>query len=97
MALIVELKVVPQSGRQELVLDKSGILKCFIKSPPEDGKANKEIIQLIAQKLDIRKSDIEIVSGLTSRKKRLALGVSLTYQQFLERVGLEHQSKLFEG
>lgn len=96
MALIIELKVAPQSGRQDLVLDKSGILKCFILSPPEDGKANKEVVQLIAEKLKIKKQQIEIIGGLISRKKKLAIDIALSYEQFLQALGLAHQKMMFE-
>lgn len=95
MALIIELKVVPQSGRQDLVLDKSGILKCFVNSPPEDGKANKEVMQLIAEKLKIKRHQVEIVGGLTSRKKKLAIDTLLSYEQFLQNLGLVHQKTMF--
>lgn len=95
MALIIELKVVPQSGRKDLILDKSGILKCFVTSAPEDGKANKEVIQLIAEKLKIKKNQIEIVSGLTSRKKKLAIDTLLSYEQLLQHLGLVHQTTMF--
>jgi len=95
VALIIEIKVAPQSGRQDLVLDKSGILKCFILSPPEDGKANKEIIQLIADRLNIKKHQIEIVGGLISRKKKLAIDTMLSYKQLLQSLGLVHQTTMF--
>ena len=95
MALVFDLKVFPQSGRQKLVLDKSGILKCYISSAPEDGKANREIIELLAKLLDLKKQDIEIIGGLISRKKRLMIQGSLTYEQFLNKIGLESQGKIF--
>lgn len=95
MPLFIDLKVFPQSGRQQLVLDKSGILKCFILAAPEDGKANKEIIEFIAKSLGLKKQDIEIVGGLITRKKRLAIQADMTYEQFLTKVGLEAQSSMF--
>ncbi|HSW77165.1 MAG TPA: DUF167 domain-containing protein, partial [Candidatus Saccharimonadales bacterium] len=67
MALIIQLKVVPQSGKHTLCLDKSGILKCFVKAAAQDGKANKEVIEVVSNVLNLPKKSIEIVSGLTSR------------------------------
>ncbi|MBP9765347.1 DUF167 domain-containing protein [Candidatus Babeliales bacterium] len=96
MALIIEIKVAVQSGRQSIVLDKSGILKCFIVSAPQDGKANKEIVQLLSEKLGIKKSEIEIVAGLTSRKKKIAIAQPWTYQQFLAILGLHQQQSLLD-
>jgi hypothetical protein len=97
MKLVVEVKVFPQSGRQNLVIDRSGILKCFILAPPEDGKANKEIIELFAKRLGLKKQEIEIVGGLISRKKKLMIHASLTYEQFLNQLGLDNQTGIFKA
>ncbi|MGC1392932.1 MAG: DUF167 domain-containing protein [Coleofasciculaceae cyanobacterium] len=40
-----------------------------LKSPPVDGKANKELIELLAKKFDVSKSQIRIKSGLSARNK----------------------------
>lgn len=44
-----------------------------LKSPPVDGKANRELIELIAEKFDVSKSQIQIKSGLSSRKKLILI------------------------
>ena len=95
MALIIEVKVVPQSGKHALCLDKSGILKCFVKAAPEDGKANKEVIEVVSNAAGVAKKFVEIVSGLTSRKKKLAIDVDLTHEQFLMKIGCNVQKKMF--
>lgn len=89
MTLIVELKVIPSSGKQKFVLDKSGQLKCYLKSPPEKGKANKELIKLIATKLHCSQNMIEIAAGFTGRKKKIKVNNDYSYQEFLEKLGLE--------
>ncbi|MBP7854603.1 DUF167 domain-containing protein [Candidatus Babeliales bacterium] len=95
MALIIEIKAVPQSGRKKLMLDKSGILKCFITAAPEDGKANKEIIDFLATSCNIPKKSIEIIAGLTSRKKKIAINTTMTYEQFLQKFGIGSQKTIF--
>ena len=94
LSVIIEIKVVPQSGRQAFVLDKSNILKCFIKSEPQDGKANKEVIQLLADRLHIKKQDIEIIGGLISRKKKIVIAMPWTYADVLAKLGLCQQQSL---
>ena len=96
MGLVFELKVFPQSGRQKFVLDPSGILKCFILAPPEEGKANKEVIEIISKHLGLKKQQVEIIGGLISRKKKIAVHVDITYEQILQRLGLENQTKIFK-
>jgi len=95
MAFTIEIKVVPLSGRQELQVDGNGMIKCFLKSAPEKGKANKELIKLLAQKFDIVQRDLEIVSGLTDRKKRIRILTSLTREEFFHKLGFEFQGDLF--
>ncbi len=52
-----------------IIINDKEYLKLYIKSPPEKGKANKEIIEYLAEELAIPKSDIEITSGKTSQFK----------------------------
>lgn len=95
MALIIDLKVVAQSGKQALILDKQGILKCFVKSAAQDGKANKEVIEVVSDFVGVTKKSVEIVQGLMSRKKRLAIATNMTYEQLLEKLGCDVQGKMF--
>ena len=90
-----EIKVTPSSSRQQWALDKNGSLKCFLKNPPEKGKANKELIDLLSKALSVPKQEIEIISGLTSRKKRVTLPVIITFNELLKKLGIEQQYSLF--
>ena len=94
MPLIIEIKVVPNAGQQKCILDKSGHLKCYVKSLPEDGRANKELIKMLAQLLKISQAEVSIVAGATSRKKKIKIASDMTREQFLDALGLEVQSAL---
>lgn len=96
MALIFEVKVVPSSGRNKWVLDKSDMLKCFLKNPPEKGLANKELIKLLAKTLSIPQDEVTIIFGETSRTKRLRIARDMTFDQLLKKLGIEWQQKLFD-
>jgi uncharacterized protein (TIGR00251 family) len=48
-------------------------LKISITAPPEDGKANAALIALLAKRLKIAKSSIELDSGAASRLKTLLI------------------------
>lgn len=80
---LVPIKVIPKSGRSEL--KKVGnSLKVWLKSAPTDGKANAELVRILADKLKIAKSRIEIVSGFSSRNKIVdILGVT---QEDIEKI-----------
>ncbi|QSV63081.1 MAG: YggU family protein [Dolichospermum sp. DL01] len=63
------VKVKPNSKQQKIEELADGSLTVYLKSPPVDGKANEELIKLLAKKFDVSKSSIRIKSGTTSRQK----------------------------
>jgi uncharacterized protein (TIGR00251 family) len=74
----VQIKVVPQSKAnkvEECKLDEKGNLnlKIRVTAPATDNKANKAVIELLAKHFELRKSDIEIILGHTSRQKVIAI------------------------
>jgi uncharacterized protein (TIGR00251 family) len=95
MALRLEIKVVPSSGKIGFVIDKQQRLKCYLKAQAEEGKANYELIKFVAKTCSVTQREVDIVSGLISRNKVLLITTDLTYEQFLQLTGLEKQVKLF--
>ena len=63
------IKVKPNSQQQKIIEEADGSLSISLKSPPVDGKANEELIKLIAKKFSVPKSRITIKLGLSSRQK----------------------------
>ena len=63
------IKVKPNSAQQKITKKADGSLTISLKSPPVDGKANAELIKLLAKKFSIPKSRITIKLGLSSRQK----------------------------
>ena len=94
MALIVEIKAVPSSGRQVCKADKSGVIKCYLKSPPEGGKANAELVKFLSKKLKVRQDQVAIIAGATARKKRIKIDAEMSLEMFGDMLGLEFQKKL---
>lgn len=96
MAILVTIKVVPQSGKQLFKIDKNGMLKCYLKSPPEQGKANDELIKFLADKLSLPKDSIHLVRGHTLRIKTLQISAITSETLFFEKLGIEKQTKIGE-
>lgn len=65
------VKVKPNSKQQAIILEDDGSLTVRLQSPPVEGKANKELIQVLADRFGVRKSQILIRSGERSRTKRV--------------------------
>ncbi|MBN8715257.1 MAG: DUF167 domain-containing protein [Xanthomonadales bacterium] len=59
----------PRSGRSSLVLGGDGTWLARLKAAPVDGKANQELIALLAAQFGCSKSAISIKSGLSGRVK----------------------------
>lgn len=92
MACILEIKVIPQSGRVAFIAEPSGRIRAYLKSPPVDGKANKELLKVLAKGLLIPVTDISIVTGLTSRIKRIRITGDLSFEEVVARLGLSVQT-----
>lgn len=91
MALRLEIKVVPASGRSAIVMDKQQRLKCYLKAQAQEGKANYELIKFIAKLCNVTQRDVDIIAGLTSRNKVLLITTNWTYEYFLDHAGLAQQ------
>ncbi len=63
------VRVVPRASKDEIVGLHDNALKIKVTAPPVEGAANEAVIKLLAEKLDIPKSKLEIAAGATSRQK----------------------------
>ncbi len=75
---ILKVKVKPNSQQQSIEAKANGSLKVCLKSPPVDGKANQELIKLLAKKFNVKKSEITIKSGLSSKNKLIEISLPET-------------------
>jgi uncharacterized protein (TIGR00251 family) len=69
MPRILQINVKPNSRTSLLEQLEDGTWLAQIKSPPVDGKANEELIALVAKHFKLSKSDVRIKSGGSSRTK----------------------------
>jgi uncharacterized protein (TIGR00251 family) len=68
---VIQVKVKPGARTSELVQAEDGSYVAQLKSPPVDGKANAELIGLVARHFGCAKSAVRIGSGAASRLKRV--------------------------
>lgn len=67
------VKVKPNSKHQSIKEETDGSITIHLKSPPVDGKANEELIKILAEKFCVSKSKIRIKSGLSSWQKLIEI------------------------
>jgi uncharacterized protein (TIGR00251 family) len=66
---IISVKVKPNAKQQRVMQAEDGSFTVHLKSPPVDGKANAELIQILAKTLGVSKSAIRIKTGAGSKSK----------------------------
>ena len=72
--MLVQIKVKPNSRRPRLEEAADGAITAYLKSPPAEGKANEELIAVLAGRYGVPKSQVRIKAGLTSRTKLVEIG-----------------------
>jgi uncharacterized protein len=68
-ALVIQVKVKPNARVSVLEETSPGVWLARLKSPPVDGKANAELIALVARHFACRKTAVSIRSGAAGRTK----------------------------
>jgi len=71
--IIIEVKVAPRSSKAGIVGLMDNMLKVKLTAPPVDGAANDQLIELLAEKYGVSKSNITILRGATSRRKTVKI------------------------
>ncbi|MDR1207822.1 MAG: DUF167 domain-containing protein [Holosporales bacterium] len=67
------VRVTPRAGAERIGISEDGLVKIYVTVPPESGKANARVIELIAKTLGVAKSTVEITRGEKSRNKVIRL------------------------
>jgi uncharacterized protein (TIGR00251 family) len=71
--ITVRVKVRPRSSRKGIGGVAGGVVKVYLTSPPVDGAANEQLIEVLSKELKVRKGAVRILKGLSSRDKIVAI------------------------
>lgn len=69
------MRVHPGASREGVALLADGSLDVRLRARPVEGQANARLIELLAERLGLRKRDVAVVSGVRSRQKVVRIGV----------------------
>lgn len=87
--LLLPVRVTPKGGKDCVLPFEAGDIsvKLKVSAPPEDGKANAAVIQLLSETLEISKTRFRIARGGKAREKQVAIKLSDAERDvFLERL-----------
>lgn len=70
-SVVFSVRVTPRASRDAIGGDYQGALKIRLTAPPVDDRANEALCRLLAKRLNLPLSAVRILSGLTSRTKRV--------------------------
>jgi uncharacterized protein (TIGR00251 family) len=70
---ILPVRAQPGARKARVAGEQNGSLKLAVTAPPENGRANQALIEFLQELLDIKRSQIELVSGVKSREKRFLI------------------------
>ena len=70
---IIQVKVKPNARTAALSEQPDGSWVAQVRSPPADGRANAELIALVAERFAVRRAAITIRSGRSGRMKLIQI------------------------
>ena len=70
---IIQVRVKPNARSSSLEEAEGGLWLAQLKSPPVDGKANEELVALVARRFRCPKSAVSIKSGASGRLKLIRI------------------------
>jgi uncharacterized protein (TIGR00251 family) len=75
--VVLALEVSPASGKAGFIAGYDPwrrTIRCAVRSPPQKGKANREVMESLARLLGVPVTSVVIVSGATQSRKRVRVG-----------------------
>jgi uncharacterized protein (TIGR00251 family) len=70
---LLPVRAQPGARRSGIQGERNGALKLSVTAPPEDGRANAALIEMLRKCLGLKRSQIEIIGGATGRDKRFLI------------------------
>lgn len=71
--VIIQIRLQPRARCDEIAGPQGDRLKIRITAPPVDGKANAHLLKFLAQSFQVGKNQVRLLSGATSRDKRVTI------------------------
>jgi uncharacterized protein (TIGR00251 family) len=70
---VLPVRAQPGARRAGIQGEQNGALKVAVTAPPQDGQANLAMAKTLRQALGLKRSEVELLGGATSRDKRFLI------------------------
>jgi uncharacterized protein (TIGR00251 family) len=70
---VLPVRAQPGARKAGVLGEQGGALKLAVTAPPEDGRANKALTEALRDLLGLKRSQVELLSGQTSREKKFLI------------------------
>ena len=70
---VLPVRAQPGARKTGVMGEQAGALKVAVTAPPEDGRANQALIEVLRDALDLKRSQIELIAGARSSDKRFLI------------------------
>ena len=70
---LLAVRAQPGARKNAVVGEHGGALKIAVTAPPEDGRANEALTDLLREWLGLKRSQVELVAGATNRNKQFLI------------------------
>jgi uncharacterized protein (TIGR00251 family) len=84
--LVLPVRAQPRARRPGVQGEQRGALRVAVSAPPEDGRANQALVEVLAEALRVKKGQVQLLSGATARDKKFLIR-GLTREELTQRLG----------
>lgn len=88
------LKVIPNAAKHRFSLASDGTIVCYLTAQPEKGKANKELVERLANALHLAQRQVQILQGDTTCYKKILIEAPLTIEDIYNGLGFSLQKTI---
>ena len=71
--IVLPVRAQPNAKRTGVVGEYNGALKVAVTVPPEDGRANAALVEVLREALRLKRAQVELIAGQTGRDKRFLI------------------------
>ena len=83
--MVLPVRAQPGARKNAIVGKQEGALKVAVTAPADQGRANKALVELLREMLDLKRSQVELLSGDKNRNKNFLIR-GLTREMLMTRI-----------